>query len=212
MSRIRKVRVALAVAASAALLLLAVAPSASADTLVIQLNVPNDSLTIYAGDTFATVTLTADGGGTIDVTVNYGTATLNGGQYATFGNKAFGLTLASGLSVSDLIFTNLTTDFSVNAGGAQMDGFGNFALSFTGPTGAINGVSGFSFTVTRSGGFATVSDFLGNSPDAASRLIVILGGDVINTGFVGTPEPGTLILLGTGLLAIGGSLRRRMKL
>ena len=79
-----------------------------------------------------------------------------------------------------------------------MNGFGSFSLRVNGPT-PSNGLGSFMFTISRTNGDPiSVSELVGNLPAGV-------------TGPANVPEPGTLVLLGTGLLAMGGALRRRMQ-
>jgi hypothetical protein len=56
------------------------------------------------------------------------------------------------------------------------------------------------------GAFVTMDLTLANPP------LTGLGSVVGGTGFVGTPEPGTLCLLGTSVIGLAGMARRRFKL
>jgi hypothetical protein len=109
-----------------------------------------------------------------------------------------------------------------SAGSGNEDGFGTFQYRINGPTSgglAANGVTSFSFNVT---GLQT-SDFVTNAgghlfaahigvPDGECN-----GGPCANlTGFVTdseahAPEPGTLTLLGSALIALGWSVRKKKR-
>src|SRR6201999_4176395 len=121
-------------------------------------------------------------------------------------------------------------------GNHNYDGFGaldvNVATTNNGNNPSNSAVA-FSFTLTRSTGTLAVSDFQslissncgkdGNSIVSTQCIFVahvneydVLGGSNIRTGFGGTtgtliatPEPESIALLGSGLLGIGGLLRKR---
>lgn len=187
-------------------------PVASADTMSFNLTTPNTALSGWpAGTVYATVTLSLSGDNkTITVSVSAG----SGFGIIGFGGGSGAFGLNSLINPSTLTITSGSSDFPFNPGGSTMDGFGSFNISFTGPTGG-SGLPGFSFTVTKTGGgtFSGVGDLVSTDGGnvAAVHVTGTLNGTTL-TGFAGggpTPEPGTLALFGTGLLALGGLLRRR---
>lgn len=205
----RKLALSLAVFA---VVVIGSAAAANADQVVI--NVPNSGLSATPGP-YATVTYTLNGS-SIDVTVQmepgfeaFGTGDGNNG---IFGFNIVGST--DGLSV-----TNLPLGFTANLGGGQMDGFGNFevTLDCCNPS---DGVSSFSFTVSRTGGFSSASDLFEASSTGAHFAVHIAPTNGNPTGFAGDggtpttneiPEPTSMLLLGTGLASLAAGLRKRYK-
>jgi PEP-CTERM motif-containing protein len=177
---------------------------ANADSVVI--NVPNAGLSGTPGP-YATVNYVLNGSN-IDVTVTmfpgfaaFGTGDANNG---IFGFNVVGST--AGLNI-----TNLPAGFAFNPTGGQMDGFGNFdvTLSCCNPP----GVTSFSFTISRTGGFSAASDIFEGNDGGFHFAIHIAPTDGSPTGFAadGVPEPTSMLLLGTGLLTLAAGLRKRFK-
>lgn len=204
---VRKLALSLALFAVVAL---GSAAAANADQVVI--SVPNSGLSGTPGP-YATVTYVLNGN-VIDVNVQMAlgmTAFGSGnGNNGIFGFNIVGST--AGLSV-----TNLPAGFSANLGGGQMDGFGNFdvTLDCCNPQ---NGVTSFSFTVSRTGGFSSASDLFEANSSGAHFAIHVAPTNGNPTGFAadaGTPnevpEPTGMLLLGSGLVTLAAGLRKRFK-
>lgn len=179
-----------------------------ADQVVI--NVPNSGLSGTPGP-YATVTYTLNGSGGIDVSVQTATG------FAAFGegngnNGIFGFNVVG--STAGLAVTNLSPNIlTANPGGGAMDGFGNFdvTLSCCNPA---NAITSFSFTVTRTGGFSSASQLFEANDTGAHFAIHIAPTNGNPTGFAAdaaTPEPTSMLLLGTGLVTVAFSLRKRRK-
>lgn len=150
-----------------------------------------------------TTTLNGDA---IDVHV-YATA-----EYGIFGdsgaNTAFGFNVVG--SEAGLSITNLTAGFTFGGTDEPINGYGLFEYVIDGPHTGSNSYLPLDFTVTRTDGFLSDLDLF-----ETNAMGYIVASHLRNeqtglTGFVTTgdptnntpvPEPATMILLGTGLLA-----------
>jgi hypothetical protein len=106
-------------------------------------------------------------------------------------------------NVPGAAFTNVVLDFGFTTGPS-----GNFSGGSVND-GLLPGESA-SFTVTGAAFSGFTEEQICNAIFVRFQNVPVVGSDVGTPGSA-VPEPGTMILLGTGLLGVAGALRRRMR-
>lgn len=191
--------------------------TARADTVTITLNVANANLSSQGSGPYGQVVISGS-----DTSWSATATGLNGFVFGDGGILA--LNLNSSATLTPITgFCQVGVDLGCN-GNNQEDGFGDFTFKLNDGSGFSSPYTTFAISFTTSGSFADVSHLLSSTlPSVAGHLgpasnTACTGfaanggtgsGTIDNAACTSTPEPGSMTLLGAGVLSLVGLVTRK---
>lgn len=203
-------------------------PTARADDITFTSNISTGNSAL-SGYTSPFVGVSVDLTSSTTAAITFTGDLVSGNQYLMGDSSAVDLNVnASSFTATSFTDTNAGTGFTPgplsNGGSGTVDGFGTFNLTINSFDGFTHTGDTITFLLTdTSGTWASAADVLianGLGWDAAAHIYVTsspanasngaaVTGFAAEAGTSNVPEPSTLILLGSELLALGGFFRRR---
>jgi len=211
---------------AASLLMLTLgALQASADVFTSTIGVGNSSLTGFSGP-YANVNISLNAAGTV-ATVTFTSDIVGGNIYLMGDGGSADLNVNGAYTLAIVTESNAGTGFTptfLNNTSGNADGFGVFNLSLNNTNGFSDSADTISITLTKNSGTwssaanvltpnadgfdAAVHTFVTSSPANVSNGVLATG-FAAETGVGVVPEPVSMLLFGTGLVALGAKFRRR---